>query len=210
MVVSTSEGQSVTLSTPTFEDKAVDNSEWDGSAAMASANTASEYRAICAGERSVGDPDERQHWALPHHKSAGAPPNANGVRNALARLSQTEGLKNKQAAQAHLERHMASVRSEAAGIGTAVDEAVAALDKELDTLIEEKIGRVISRRTEEKIRSAVAQLTNILAILDEDEPPAASAPSEEKAAEEPVSLSETALARRSVEKLGLFLTERDR
>jgi phage head maturation protease len=91
---------------------AVDNSEWDGNAAMSSAKTAADYRAICAGERSVGDPDERQHWALPHHKSPGAPPNAAGVRAALARFSQTEGLKNAGAARSHLEGHMASFQNE--------------------------------------------------------------------------------------------------
>jgi phage head maturation protease len=90
---------------------AVDNSEWDGNAAMTSAKTASDYRAICAGERSVGDPDERAHWALPHHKRPGAPPNAAGVRAALARLGQTEGLKNAGAARSHLEAHMASIRA---------------------------------------------------------------------------------------------------
>jgi hypothetical protein len=210
---------SVSVSTTPFEDKQVDRSEWDGAAAMASADSAADYRAICAGERSTGEPDERQHWALPHHKSPGAAPNANGVRNALARLPQTEGLKNAEAARRHLEAHMASVRSEAAEaeaveskLGQAVDEAVADLDRELDTLIEEKIGRVISRRTAEKIRAAVSQLNEVLSsALEEEAPtPAASAPSEEKAAEEPAPLSETALARRSVEKLGLFLTERDR
>jgi phage head maturation protease len=91
---------------------AVDNSEWDGNAAMSSAKTAADYRAICAGERSVGDPDERQHWALPHHKSPGAPPNAGGVRAALQRFSQTEGLKNAGAARSHLEGHMASIQNE--------------------------------------------------------------------------------------------------
>jgi phage head maturation protease len=90
----------------------VDNSTWDGNAAMTSAKTAADYRAICAGERSVGEPDERAHWALPHHKSPGAPPNANGVRQALARFGQTEGLKNAGAARAHLEAHMATIRNE--------------------------------------------------------------------------------------------------
>jgi phage head maturation protease len=89
----------------------VDNSEWDGNAAMSSAKTASDYRAICAGERSAGEPDERAHWALPHHKSPGAPPNAAGVRNALARLAQTQGLKNAGAARSHLEAHMATIRN---------------------------------------------------------------------------------------------------
>jgi HK97 family phage prohead protease len=84
----------------------VDNSAWDGNAAMSSCSSAADYRSICAGEKTAGSPDERQHWALPHHKRPGAAPNAAGVRNALSRLPQTQGLKNKQAAQAHLDAHM--------------------------------------------------------------------------------------------------------
>lgn len=90
----------------------MDNSSWDGGAAMKACKTASDYRAICAGERSEGEPDERAHWALPHHKRPGSPPNAAGVRNALARLPQTEGLKNKGAAKRHLDGHMSSISSE--------------------------------------------------------------------------------------------------
>lgn len=89
---------------------AVDNSEWDGNAAMTSAKTASDYRSICAGEHTSGEPDERSHWALPHHKRPGAPPNAAGVRNALSRLPQTQNLKNRDAVRRHLEAHMASIR----------------------------------------------------------------------------------------------------
>lgn len=87
----------------------VDNSAWDGNAAMSACSSAADYRAICAGEHTTGDPDQRQHWALPHHKTAGAPPNANGVRNSLSRLPTTEDLKNKQAAEAHLRAHMRAV-----------------------------------------------------------------------------------------------------
>jgi HK97 family phage prohead protease len=93
--------------------KAVDNSVWDGNRAMGQCSTAAEYRSICAGEHSAGTPDERQHWALPHHY-LGRPPNAAGVRNALARLPQTQGLTNKQVAQNHLEGHMSSVNPETA------------------------------------------------------------------------------------------------
>jgi len=89
--------------------KAVDDSEWDGNAAMSKAKTAADYRAICAGRKS-GESDQRGSWALPHHKSAGSPPNAAGVRNALARLGQTQGLTNAEAARKHLEAHMASIR----------------------------------------------------------------------------------------------------
>jgi HK97 family phage major capsid protein len=87
----------------------VDNSTWDGNAAMAACKTASDYRAICAGEKTTGTPDERQHWALPHHSKPDAPPNANGVRNSLSRLPQTQDLANKQAAEAHLQAHMRTI-----------------------------------------------------------------------------------------------------
>lgn len=93
------------------EVKAVDGSAWDGNRAMGQCSTAAEYRSICAGERSVGDPDERQHWALPHHY-LGRGPNAAGVRNALARLPQTQGLTNRGRAESHLEAHMREVNPE--------------------------------------------------------------------------------------------------
>lgn len=86
-----------------------DDSAWDGNAAMSACTSAADYRAICAGEHTEGELDQRQHWALPHHKTPGAPPNANGVRNSLSRLPATEDLKNKQAAEAHLQAHMRAV-----------------------------------------------------------------------------------------------------
>jgi len=79
---------------------------------MSACETAADFRAICAGERTVGEPDQRQHWALPHHKQPGAGPNAAGVRNALSRLPQTQGLKNREAAESHLEAHMREINPE--------------------------------------------------------------------------------------------------
>jgi ATP-dependent protease ClpP protease subunit len=94
----------------------VDESSWDGDAAMAAAGNsddpAAAFKGICAGRRE-GPADERKSWALPHHKHAGDPPNADGVRNALSRLPQTEGLTNKSAAQAHLDAHMAVINPDA-------------------------------------------------------------------------------------------------
>jgi HK97 family phage major capsid protein len=75
---------------------------WDADAAMAKCSTASDFRSICAGEVSAGEPDERQHWKLPHHSTPGGPANANGVRAARSRFEQTEGLTNKEAARRHL------------------------------------------------------------------------------------------------------------
>ena len=53
-----------------------------------------------------GPPDEEQSWALPYRKTPDSPPNAAGVRNALARLPQTHGLTNAEEARAKLERLM--------------------------------------------------------------------------------------------------------
>jgi ATP-dependent protease ClpP protease subunit len=78
---------------------------WDGSAAMKACKTAADYRAVCAGERSAGDPDSSAHWALPHHTSPGSGPDKGGVSAALGRWNQTDGLKNKDAALAHLRAH---------------------------------------------------------------------------------------------------------
>lgn len=91
---------------------AVDNSPWDAGRAMHNAaqsdNPAEFYAAICAGKR-AGDSDSSEAHALPHHYTPGAAPNAAGVRAALARLNQTQGLTNKDAAQAHLEAHMRTI-----------------------------------------------------------------------------------------------------
>ena len=90
----------------------VDNSTWDGPAAMAACKSSDKpsscFTAICAGKKD-GDPNTEDAHALPHHKKPGDPPNHNGVANALARLDQTEGLTNKAAAKAHLEAHMAAI-----------------------------------------------------------------------------------------------------
>jgi len=91
---------------------AVDNSPWDAGKAMGdganSDNPTAWYAAICAGKRG-GDTSTQAAWALPHHYKPGAAPNAAGVRNALARIGQTQGLTNKDAAQSHLEAHMRAI-----------------------------------------------------------------------------------------------------
>lgn len=100
-----------------FEDRAVDNSAWSGGAAMASCTSADSpascFGAICAGKK-AGPTDQRGSWALPHHKSPGSPPNAAAVRNALARLPQTQGLTNRAEAERHLQNHMASIQAQSA------------------------------------------------------------------------------------------------
>jgi uncharacterized protein len=89
----------------------VDNSVWDGNAAMSACSEAACYRAICAGRKS-GPAEERGSWALPHHKRPGSPPNADGVRNGLSRLPQTQGLTNREAARSHLEAHMRAIQAQ--------------------------------------------------------------------------------------------------
>jgi HK97 family phage prohead protease len=95
-------------------ERAVDNSAWDGPAAMSrcanSDTPASCYGSICAG-RKAGDPALQSSWALPHHKTAGGPPNAAGVRNSLSRLPQTQGLTDAAAARRHLEAHLTSINA---------------------------------------------------------------------------------------------------
>jgi HK97 family phage prohead protease len=95
----------------TLDLKAVDNSAWDGNRAMGECSSASDYRSISAGEHNAGEPDQRQHWALPHHY-LGEGPNAAGVRAALARVSQTQDLKSEADAQAHLDAHMSEINPE--------------------------------------------------------------------------------------------------
>jgi hypothetical protein len=93
----------------------VDNSSWDGPAAMSAAgktdNPAAAFKSICAGRR-AGDPSLAKNWALPHHKHQGDPPNAAGVRNSLSRLPTTQGLTNKADAHAHLEHHMTAIKAQ--------------------------------------------------------------------------------------------------
>lgn len=90
-----------------------DESAWDASKAMAAGaradNPAAFYRAICAGEKTTGDPATQAHWALPYRYTPDSPPNAAGVRNAMARLSQTKDLKDPEGTRKKLEGLMKQV-----------------------------------------------------------------------------------------------------
>jgi ATP-dependent Clp endopeptidase proteolytic subunit ClpP len=90
----------------------VDESTWDASKAWAagadSDDPAKFYGGICAG-RKAGDPSTQAAWALPYKYSPSSAPNAAGVRNALARLDQTQGLTNKPEAEALLKRLMKQI-----------------------------------------------------------------------------------------------------
>lgn len=94
---------------------AIDNESWDGAAAMSYCTNADDpaaaYAAVCAGRRE-GDPALQSTWALPHHRESGMGPNADGVRNSLSRLPQTDGLINHDAAEAHLQAHMDEIHAE--------------------------------------------------------------------------------------------------
>ena len=95
----------------TEETKAeIDESAWDGDAALKSADTAAEFRQIAFERDNDSDPDTAAHWALPHHSSPGAPPNVRGVGAALGALNGARGesvgdLKNRDAAETHLTGH---------------------------------------------------------------------------------------------------------
>lgn len=109
------------------EARAVDTSSWDGNAAMSACSEAACYRAICAG-RKDGPAEERGSWALPHHKRPGSPPNAAGVRDALSRLPQTQGLTNAEVARRHLEAHMRAIQAQSGRSLQEVD-AMAAVER---------------------------------------------------------------------------------
>lgn len=90
----------------------VDNTAWDASKAWhngaMSDDPAAFYEGICAGKR-AGDPDTQDAWALPYKYHPSDPPNAAGVRAALGRLPQTNGLINAEEARKTLEAVMRKI-----------------------------------------------------------------------------------------------------
>lgn len=95
------------------QNASVDTGEWDAGKAWANGAKSGDpeafYRGICAGEKTTGDPGTQAHWALPYRYTPDSAPNAAGVRNAMARLDQTEDLKDKDAVRAKLQRLMKQV-----------------------------------------------------------------------------------------------------
>lgn len=87
----------------------VDDSPWNASRAWHNGATSDDpakfYAGICAGQKS-GDKSTQAAWALPYRYTPDSPPNAAGVKNALARLSQTDGLTNASQAKATLQAAM--------------------------------------------------------------------------------------------------------
>ena len=92
---------------------AVDNSPWDASKAWKAGSAASDpaafFGAICAGEKTSGDPKTQAHWALPFKYSPSSAPNKAGVSAALGRLNQTKDLKNPDAVKAKLQKVMKQI-----------------------------------------------------------------------------------------------------
>jgi ATP-dependent protease ClpP protease subunit len=90
----------------------VDNSPWDASKAWhngaSSDDPAAFYAGICAG-RKDGDKAAQDAWALPYKYTPSSPPNAAGVKNALSRLPQTQGLTNEAAAKSLLQGLMKKI-----------------------------------------------------------------------------------------------------
>lgn len=120
----------------------VDDSAWDGAAAMQNAADANDpaaaFRAIAFERDDEGDPDTAGHWALPHHKAPGDPPNAKGVAAAEGALNGARGgkpnLKDEAAAASHLEAHRNAIEAEQA---SAEEEAKAAAAAELKAQLEQ-------------------------------------------------------------------------
>lgn len=102
-------GLAVGLSAISSHDTAVVDTEWDGSAAVADApNDREVLRYMHAWVDDSGDPDEKQSYKLPHHApGTDTPANLPAVRNALARLSQTEMPdEDRSAVERHLQNHL--------------------------------------------------------------------------------------------------------
>jgi len=88
---------------------AVVDETWDAGAAVTASNTEAEHRHMFAVLREGADPALKASYALPHHKpGADGPAIVSAVRDALARLPQTQGLTeaDRAAAKAHLQAHL--------------------------------------------------------------------------------------------------------
>jgi ATP-dependent protease ClpP protease subunit len=106
--------------------EAVDNSPWDAAKAWhngsESQDPAAFYAGICAGKK-TGDKATQAAWALPYKYTPGSAPNADGVRDALSRLPQTQGLTNEAEARALLEKLMKQINPDYEGDSAADDSA---------------------------------------------------------------------------------------
>lgn len=119
----------------------VDNSPWDGPKAMSNGAKADDpaafYKGICAGRRE-GDPSKQDSWALPYKYHPSDPPNAAGVKAALGRLPQTEGLVNEAEAKKTLEAAMKQVNPDyEAGNSIRLDLDFSAMGAEIAKAVKE-------------------------------------------------------------------------
>jgi hypothetical protein len=116
----------------------IDTSAWSASKAMAngaaSDNPGKYYAGICAG-RKEGNPHNQASWALPYRYTPSSAPNAAAVKNALARINQTDGLTNKSEAQSLLEGLMKKIQAAAATSGKSVAAAQADFAIEYGTMV---------------------------------------------------------------------------
>src|SRR5512139_3341900 len=86
----------------------VTEGEWDGPGAVAAMpNEAATLWYCHAWKDAEGDPDAKQSYKFPHHRTNGGPAVLNGVRNGLARLSNSsipDG--DKAGVERHLRAHL--------------------------------------------------------------------------------------------------------
>jgi len=196
---------------PEIEAKQVDDSAWDGDRAMGMCDSAADFRSIAFERDNDSDPDTAAHWALPHHY-LGRPPNARGVAAAVGALNGARGgapdLKDSGRARSHLESHQgreeASAPETAAKLDPIIAKTLEGFDHEIDELIDEKIGRVISGKTEAKIRAAMTALKDILASLGEETEQVQDSSPPKSA------VGEKELLRLQLTEAGTFLAERNR
>lgn len=91
----------------------VDSSPWDASKAWAAGSASDDpeafFKAICAGEKTTGEPDTQGHWALPYKYSPSSAVNAAAVRACLSRLDSTQDLKDPAAVKAKIHSLMRQV-----------------------------------------------------------------------------------------------------
>lgn len=129
---------------------ATTESDWDGpavEAAMPDKDKAA-YRYCYAWVDSSGDPEAKSSYKMPHHRTKGGPAVLDGVRNALARLSNTDIPSGDDAGvKAHLEAHLKDAKPKAeqksatgghnregtAAVPGTIDELITQIEVELET-----------------------------------------------------------------------------
>src|SRR5512139_3933864 len=98
----------------------VTEGEWDGPGAVAAMpNEAATLWYCHAWKDAEGDPDAKQTYKFPHHRTNGGPAVLNGVRNALARLSSANIPEGDRAGmERHLQAHLAKQEEDSTRMNT--------------------------------------------------------------------------------------------